>query len=156
MCMGSLKKFMNETKPVKSYPGYYLMIENNNLCLLYERQRQDPHKQARAALIKAEHSFKLLVIDMSALGVSWYISLNIYHVLVIDTSAFAFLLTYITHVKVLHSLLYLLGAGRWHEGSRCSLLSTGLPPAVYHYLKIQQRTQAAAWTPSQGCGMSLQ
>lgn len=78
MCLGSLKKFMNETKPEKSYHGYYLKVENN-LCLLYERQRQDPLKQARAALIKAEHSFKLLVIDTSALAlqltyITWYIS----------------------------------------------------------------------------------
>lgn len=75
MCMGSLKKFMNETKPGKSYGGYYLMVENDNLCLLCERQRRDPLKQARAALIKTEHSFKLLVIDTSALGFSWYIYL---------------------------------------------------------------------------------
>lgn len=74
MCMGSLKKFMNETKPGKSYGGYYLMVENDNLCLLCERQRRDPLKQARAALIKTEHSFKLLVIDTSALVQLIYIT----------------------------------------------------------------------------------
>lgn len=58
---------MNETKREKSYHGYYLKVENDNLCLLYERQRQDSPKQANTALIKAEYSFKLLVIDTSGL-----------------------------------------------------------------------------------------
>lgn len=88
--MGSLKKFMNETKHEKSYHGYYLKVENDNLCLLYERQRQDPLKQAGTALMKAEHRFKLLVIDTSVLALQMMLPLDIYHVLVIDTSAFAF------------------------------------------------------------------
>lgn len=90
MCIGSLKKFVNETKPEKSYHGYYLKVENDNLCLLYERQRQDPLKQTGTALIKAEQNFKLLVIDTSALAFQLMLPLDKYHVLVIDTSAFAF------------------------------------------------------------------
>lgn len=122
MCMGSLKKFMNETKPGKSYGGYYLMVENNNLCLLCERQRRDPLKQARAALIKAEHSFKLLVIDTSALGFSWYISLNTYHILVIDTSVFAFQLTSHMWRSFTACFIYLVLAGDMKDsGVHCSL-----------------------------------
>lgn len=81
---------MNETKPEKSYHGYYLKVENDNLCLLSERQRQDPLKQAGTALIKAEHSFKLLVIDTSALAFQLMLPLDIYSEFVIDTSAFVF------------------------------------------------------------------
>lgn len=53
-------------------------------------QRQDPLKQAGTALIKAEHSFKLLAIDTSAVAFQLMLPLDIYHVLLIGTSAFAF------------------------------------------------------------------
>lgn len=96
MCMGSLKKFMNETKPEKSYHGYYLEVENDNLCLLYERQRQDSLKQARTTLTKADHTFKLLVIDISALAfqlmcTTWFIShIGYWYICICILVAFAF------------------------------------------------------------------